>query len=602
MNKKAFKILRNLRFTLSLINKYKKSYLIGLFILSILLGILPYISLLISQGLMNNLQIETGNFQILLTLLIMYFVVTVCQLLISSLYSFLIAKYSDYLFTELNILFIDQCSLLSYQDYENPKTYDILTRAEQQIGVRPINMVKTALSIMTNTIGFISALLILSSWHLWTLIGFILLPIISYKYFVTINIKEYNTVTQRTNIERKSWYLSYLMIKDYYIKEVKSLNISDYLTRKYAEIKRYIFKQNITINKRKSIFTFLYQFMNTLFSLFVVVIALFEAFSGKILIGNFMTYVNTASKVESSITTLTNSFFSIYTDAMYSEHLMMFFQLVKRREKETNEDKIKIEAIESIKIENLSYKYKNSKKYALKDVNLEFNKGKKYVLVGENGSGKTTLIKILNGLYPDYEGKILINGIDFKKIDKNSIREKLAVIYQDFNNYEFNVKENIGLGDVNHISNFDSIKKAAHIGGAEEFIDNLPYKFDQQLGNWFPSGVQLSGGQWQKIAISRALMKNADIYFFDEPTASLDPSAEFNFFNTILRESKEKIIVFVTHRFTNTTMADSIVVLKDGKVIEIGNHDELIDLDKEYAKLYKMQINTKDFIQKEENL
>lgn len=598
-NKKLFNTFKNLKGIFKLLSKYDKKYPIILFCLAILSGIIPYISLLLSQRIMNALQINLGNLQYLVLLIILYFSISIIQISFNNLYSYLLTKYSDYLFTELNILFMKNCSELTYQDYENAQIYDILSRAEQQIGVRPINIVRTILGLVSSLVGFIFALVILSSWHIWALIGFLLLPVISYKYFISINRKEYETITKRTKKERQSWYLSYLMIKDYYIKEVKSLNIYNYLLNKYSFIKREIFDENVVLNKRKSIFSFLYQLSNTVFSLVIVLVALLEAFAGKILLGNFMTYINTSSKVETAITSLTSSCFSIYTDAMFCEHILIFFKLVESRKKDNSVGKIKIDTIDSIEIINLSYKYANSQSYVLKNINITFKKGKKYVLVGENGSGKTTLIKILNGLYTDYEGEIRINGINYKNIDIESIKKNVSAIFQDYNNYEFNVKENIGLGDVNNIEDITSIRKAAKLGGATTFIEKLPNQYDQQLGNWFVGGVQLSGGQWQKIAISRALMKNADVYFFDEPTASLDPSSEYKFFSNILLDSNEKVVIFVTHRFTNAKMADDIIVLRSGEIIERGNHDELMKVDSEYSKLYKMQIGDKK-LKKEE--
>lgn len=584
---KSFKLLKE---TLLLLIKYKKIYLFILLFLSICSGVLPYISLITSQNIMNYLQTMNGNFNSLLLLVIIYFTVIVTQMVIGSLYSYLLKKYNDYIFKELNILFLEKCSYLSYQDYENPRTYDILTRAEQQIGVRPISIINTFLNIISSFISFMSSLIILASWHLWSLIGFLILPILSYKYFVKINQKEFNTITNRTIKERQSWYFTYLMIKDYYIKEIKSLDLYQYFLNRYSKIKNEIYKEDIIINKRKSLFSFFYQLSNTIFSLVVVIVAMMEAFSGMILLGNFMTYISTSSKVESAITSITSSLFSIYTDLMYCQYLVTFFDLVNEREKNVKPGKKDIHDINTIELRNVSYRYPNSKNYALENISLKFEKGRKYVLVGENGSGKTTLIKILNGLYLDYEGDILVNGINLKNIDQFKYKKLISVIFQDYNNYELTARENIGLGDVSKIEDFNAVYEAATIGGSKDFIESLPNQFDQQLGNWFEGGIQLSGGQWQKIAISRALIKKAEVSFFDEPTASLDPSSEYMFFNNLTKYSNNKITVFVTHRFTNARIADKVFVFKNGQIVETGNHEELLNKNGLYCSLYNLQI------------
>ena len=223
-------------------------------------------------------------------------------------------------------------------------------------------------------------------------------------------------------------------------------------------------------------------------------------------------------------------------------------------------------------------------------MNLKFSKGKIYALVGENGSGKTTLIKIISGLYKNYEGTILVNGIDLNKLNLESYQNALSIVFQDYNNYEFTVKENITLGDINEFNNIEQMKRAGKLSGADFFIDKLPNKYFQQVGTWFDNGIQLSGGQWQKLAISRCLFRNASIYIFDEPTASLDPSSEYVFFGNLMSNIKSAITLFVTHRFTNAELADQIIVLKNGQIVEEGSHEELINLNKEYARLYKIQL------------
>ena len=434
------------------------------------------------------------------------------------------------------------------------------------------------------------SLFILSNWHLWSLLGFIILPIAAYKYFMEINKKEYDTIYKRAEKERRSWYLTHLIIKDYFVKEVKMLDLSDYLINKFDKIKNEIFKENIILNKRKITFNFLYQLLNTMFSLVIIAFAMMETLASKLLLGNLMTYINTTGKVESAINNIASSCFSIYTDSTYCEYILSFFRLLEKRERSLEHERIKIDHIKTVELKNVSYKYKNNKEYSLKDISLVLNNGEINALVGENGSGKTTLIKILTGLYLDYEGLVLVNGIDLKKIDIKDYQSKMSTVFQDYNNYEFDAKDNIAVGNIREIDNIENTKRAAKLTGAHNIIEKLPRQYYQQLGNWFSGGIQLSGGQWQKIAIARSLVKEAGMYILDEPTAALDPSAEYSFFKNFRNNIVDKIGVFVTHRFSNVKIADNIFVLKGGKLIERGTHENLMMRNGDYAKLYNIQI------------
>lgn len=582
-------IMSNIMETLKILSKYNKKYIIILIIANIVISFLPFLSIIISQEMLNMLQIGTSVKQLII-IIMMYSSIKLVSLILNNVNTYYLTKYNDYLYYQLNVLFLNKCSELDYQDFENPLIYDSLQRAEQQIGVRPFSMVKNMLSLMSGIISFVISMVILSNWHLWSLIGFIILPIASYKYFVEINKKEYDTVYKRAEKERKTWYLTHLIIKDYFIKEVKMLNLSKYFIGKFDKLKSDIFNENVVLNKRKVIFNFLYQTLNTVFSLIIVAIAMLETLSSKILLGNLMTYINTTAKVETAVTSIASSCFALYTDSVYCEYILSFFRILKEREKRENEIKIQLDHIDQIELINVSYKYKNRKEFSLKNISLRLESGQINALVGENGSGKTTLIKILTGLYLDYGGTILVNGIDLKKLDIKDYQQKMSTVFQDYNNYEFDVKDNIGVGNVKEIDNINNIKRASKLTGADKVIEKLPNKYTQQLGNWFTGGIQLSGGQWQKIAIARSLTKDASMYILDEPTAALDPSAEYTFFKNFKSNIINKIGVFVTHRFSNVKIADNIFVLKDGILIENGSHKELMNKGNEYAKLYKIQI------------
>lgn len=588
-NKEIKRSINNAKYILRMICKYEKKYLIILILLTIITSILPYISLFNTQQIINLIQLSDGDFDKIIFNIIVFILIGVLSVIVTNLQSNWLNKYKEYLYYELNMKILKETKKYNLRDYENSDVYDMMQRAEQEIGVRPINIVSNLLIIISSVISFFTSLFILFSWHSWTIIGFIILPFISAKYFGTISKNEYNVMFYRTNYERKSWYIAHLLTKDEYIKEVKMLELSDYLLNKFKKLRKKFFVENIKLLNKKNVFAMFYQLSNFTITTFIVMSAITEAFFGKILVGNLMTYINTTSKIENSIKSIVSALFSFYQDGLFVENIKNYFEYIPDNSISIKDEKV-INEINTIELKNVSYKYKNRDQYALKNINLKLIKGEIVALVGENGSGKTTLIKLLNNLYEDYEGEILINGINMKEINSKNLRQKISTVFQDFNQFQFSVKENIGFGDIKNINNTEKVKKSSKMANADTFINLLPNKYDQQVGYWFEGGTQLSGGQWQKLAISRIFMKGGDCYILDEPTAALDPKAEYNFFENFKSNIGNKIGLFITHRFINAKFTNKIIVLENGEIVEQGSHDELIKYDGIYRKMYNFQV------------
>jgi ATP-binding cassette subfamily B protein len=243
-----------------------------------------------------------------------------------------------------------------------------------------------------------------------------------------------------------------------------------------------------------------------------------------------------------------------------------------------------------VRFEGVGFTYPGSSQPALKDIDLHIHPGESLALVGENGSGKTTLIKLLTRLYRPDQGRILLDGMDLENWEESALRQRIGVIFQDFSRYQFLVGENIGVGDVRHFEDEDRWREAAGKGMADAIVEGLPAGYDTQLGKWFKDGQELSGGQWQKIALSRAFMRaEADILVLDEPTASMDAAAEARIFEHFRKLTKNRIAILISHRFSTVRMASQIIVIENGRIIERGNHDQLIQLDGHYARLFSLQ-------------
>lgn len=576
----------NVVYVLKLVLNYKKRYLVGLVVLTIINAILPFISIINVQIIINTVQMKLP-FEILVNSITIFVVINILMIICANLYSYLLSVYSDYLYLVLNNKLLDETNKFNFKDFENTVIYNVIQRAEEEIGVRPISLITSILSMLSGFITLISSLVILLSWNSKIVILFLLLPIFAIFYFMKISKYEYNIKFNRTTYERKSWYIAHLLTKDTYIKEVKMLRLFDYLITEFKKLRLKFHLQNKKIAQKKSFFTFIYNMMNNFIALFIVLKAILDTYKGALLVGNLMTVINTSSKVENAIKSLVNTMFNIYQDGLFCSNIVTFFQL--KHESFEGNSKIHITSINSIEIINLSYKYHGRQEYALKNVSMKLSKGDRVAIVGENGSGKSTLIKILCKLYDDYEGEILVNGISLKDINMINYGLLISTVFQDYNQYQFTVQENIGFGDVERLDEIEIVQEASKLSGAAEFIENLPNKYDQQVGLWFENGTQLSGGQWQKLAISRAFMKNAELFIFDEPTASLDPSAEFEFFKNYSSKIQEKIGIFVTHRFTNAKFTNKIIVMHKGEIVANGTHEELMKSNLEYKKMYDFQ-------------
>lgn len=578
-----------------LLLNFKKSYLVYIFVLATVQGLVPFATMLVTQALINAIQIKASG-AIITYILIWFALFSLLEIITNLLFAYYQNKYREYLYLVLNCKLLDETQNFKYIDFENSNTYDLIDRADQQIGVRPINIVIETTAAYTNVITIISSFLILVLWKPWTITGFLILPFMAFKYFKEISNTEYKTIYNRTKYERQSWYITYLLTKDIYIKEIRVFNLFTYLFHRFNKLRTAFYHQNLKLFKRKTIFSGIYQLIDFIFTIIVVLAAIKSAFGGEILVGNLMTYINTTSKLDNAVQSLTTSLFSIYQDSLYSKNIIDFFKFTSFRKKvgmkENNCKKKKISEINTIEFKNVSFKYPGNETYALKNIVFKINKGETVALVGKNGSGKTTLIKLLAKLYEGYTGKILINGLDLKDIDNASYSSAFSAVFQDFNDYQYTVRENVGFGNLEDMNNDDCIYDALKKADIDKVVEAFPSKLNQQLGTWFEGSIDLSGGQWQKIALARGLMKKVNLYILDEPTSALDPQSEYIFFKRFIESTKGSTSFYVTHRFTNVKFANKILVLDNGQIIQRGTHSSLIKENGLYKKMFDYQTMT----------
>ena len=491
---------------------------------------------------------------------------------------------------KLNIFTTDKImkciSDLPMDYFDSSENYDKIQKVNTESNIRSMSIIKTLINLIQGSITMIGTVIILLqiNWLILVILFFLCVPTLVLS--LNLSFEKYNVYNIRVKDMRFISFLKNMMTEYGNIKELR-VNLSsgffiNYINKKYSEF----LKVDKKIQRKYSVKMIGMDYIEQIIICIIRIYLLINVIVKKMSIGNLSLYINSIDSFRNSVITILNTMASIYEDGLYVNNL---FEFLKIKEKITKDNGICIKEINKIEFRHVWFKYPNTEKYILKNINFIIEKGKSYSLVGLNGSGKTTIIKLILNLYTPVQGEILINDINLSCIDMDGYLSKIGVVFQDFMKYPLTVHENISIASVRQMNNRNNIEKAAKLSGADRFIDKLPQKYDTPLFREWDDGVQLSMGQWQKIAISRAFLEEFPVIILDEPTASLDAYAEFELYKKFKSIVKNKTSILIAHRFSTIKLADVIFVLKNGTIIESGSHDELLKLNGEYAYLYKIQ-------------
>ena len=583
--KKKTHFFKNVFWVAREIFNYDKKYIYILLISVVISGILPPISTLLSQEVVNALQ-KKMHIKIIFFYVILYISVD----LVDTLYKYGLQYYKtrfSYGFNlHFNIKILEKASKLKLKDYEDSETYNMISRAQDEGNGKQLVYIETFMNIFSGIITMISYLLIIISFKPQLVIIIIIVPIIKYLITKKIGILSFDLLKRRTNDLRKSRYFQYLMTYGEYFKELKIFNLFSVFIEKYKFYTKKFNDENLCLERKKAVSLSIVSIIETLVDGGLFSYIVYNGYIGTILIGNVLTYMKAITQVKQQMTVVLGTFSEIYKESFFIDQIIDYFQLL-----ETNEErKIVINSIENIKIEDLSYKYKEGQDYILKNINLEIKRNETVAFVGQNGSGKTTLIKIIMGFYDDYEGNIYINGIELKKIDQKSLIDKIATVFQDYVKYQATFRENISYGNMSVFEDDSVLYSICEELGIKRLIENSENKLDSQIGHWFDNGMQISIGQWQKVALARAFIKNAELYILDEPNSALDSIAEADMLKLYEKIIRNHMGIIVTHKFNVLVKrVDRIVVLSEGVISGIGTHESLLKLNSDYRKMYEAQ-------------
>ena len=478
-------------------------------------------------------------------------------------------------------------STLDLFQFEDPIFYDKLERARRQTTGRTVLMsqvfeqVQDFITILFLGVG----LLAFSPWLILILLVAIIPSLFGEIYF---NQKLYSLTLGWTPQRRELDYLRFIGASDETAKEIKIFGLVDFLVERFRKISDKYFNENKDIAVRRALIGTGLSILGT-FAYYGAYFFIVEQTLAKLITLGTMTFLaGSFERMRSLLQGIMLRFSRIAESSLY---LKDYFDFLDMKPVSPNSGTAQIP--NPIKIgftfENVSFKYLNSEKYAVRNLSFTLNPNEKLALVGENGAGKTTVVKLLARLYEPTEGRILLDGRDLREFDPILLRQSIGVIFQDFIKFQLVASENIAIGNIEQVKNNSLITNAAEKSLADSVVENLPEKYEQMLGRRFNNGVDLSGGQWQKIALARAYMRDAQLLILDEPTAALDARAEHDVFVRFSELTKGKMAVLISHRFSTARMADKILVLENGTLLEYGSHEELLELDGKYAELFNLQ-------------
>ncbi|MDG2249664.1 MAG: ABC transporter ATP-binding protein [Gammaproteobacteria bacterium] len=489
---------------------------------------------------------------------------------------------------KINVMILEKALTLELAHFEDAEYYDKLVRARREASSRPLSLVIKTFDLLRDLIALITIGIFLFQFSVWAVALLAVAGIPAFLAEAKFSGEAFRIHRRRSAERRMQIYLEMVLTREDGVKEVKLLQLGKLFLKRYVDIFRSMYKEDRNLVLRRGFWGYVLGLLASSAFYFAYGWVGFATIAGAITIGQMTMYIAQFRLGQNAVTNSLTAINGMYEDNLYLSNLTEYLE--HKVPEQTGTETLGFDRDDGIRFEDVSFSYPGSEIPALNKVSLHIKPGESLAIVGENGSGKTTLIKLLTRLYSPSKGRIFLEGLELKEWDIETLRQKIGVIFQDFARYQLIVGENIGIGDVDEIEKEPLIEEAAKKGMADVFVRDLPRSYKTQLGTWFKDGKELSGGQWQKIALSRAFMRSkADILILDEPTAAIDAKAEAEIFSHFGDLTDNKISIIISHRFSTVRRADHIIVLEKGGIQEEGSHSELLDKEGHYATLFRLQ-------------
>lgn len=526
--------------------------------------------------------------QYLWTLVAAELAVTIISDLLNRCISLFDSLLGDLVANKTSVDLVHHAAKLDLYQFENPIFYDKLERARRQTSGRTVLLSQT-LAQVQDIVTLLSLGVGLVVFNPWLILILIVAVIPSFLGETHFNERTYSLTRSWTPERRELDYLRYLGSSAETAKEVKVFGLENYLAKRFKLLSEEYYAANRKIAVSRAGWGYLLSAIGTIAYYFAYIFVLMQTLSGIITVGTMTFLSGSFQRMHGMLQGIMSRFSGIAENALYLQDLFDFFEIQPTILANETGKTIPVPIRKGIIFENVGFKYPDNDFWALRNLSFAIHPGEKLALVGENGAGKTTLVKLLACLYKPTEGRILIDGVDLLDYQLADLRANIGIIFQDYIRYEMTVSDNIAVGDITHLEDTEAIENAANMSMAHEVVSQLPNKFQQVLGKRFKDGTELSGGQWQKIALARAYMRDAQLIVLDEPTSALDARAEHEVFKRFTGLIQGKMAVLISHRFSTVRMADRILFLEKGRMIEYGSHDELLMYAGKYAELFQLQ-------------
>src|SRR5438067_412085 len=589
---------------------------IGLFVTTAMAGVIPTISVGITLTLTNAVVAgiaihqfhqpdrivfsslgvpwlpgpTLSSVQMIVLLAGLQFVLFVVSALLNTLRNIFQQLLQNSVSMRIQLMVMEKAASLDLPFYEDAASYDLLRRAQNDSINRPVLMIATAFGLLQTLLTFVTMVAIVIGVSTILAVLAFASPIPAFIADTRYGWRGYNIARWGSRLLRRMQYMVSLVTTDSFAKEVKLFGLGQYFIERYRLIANAFYESQKSQLVRRYITGFVLGNLSTIVTSITYLYIALQAIAGRMSLGSLTAYTQAAVQVQNSIQSVLSGFSGMYEHNLYLNNLVELMARQPSMPVAAEPKPVPQPLRGEIRFEHVSFAYPGAEKNALTDLTFTVTAGETLAVVGRNGAGKTTLFKLICRLYDPLEGRILIDGIDIRDFEPDELRRQIGAMFQDYVDYQATASENIGLGNVPEIANRDSVFSASKQAGSDELIVGLPEGYDTALGKWFDAGVNLSGSEWQKVALTRAFMReDVNILLLDEPTSALDAQAEYELVDLRRWLTHGRTAVYISHRFSTVRRADRIIFLEHGRLVEEGTHDELMRLGGRYARLFRMQ-------------